>query len=575
MKKDFVDKTKLDRYVDIKKPVVNYMGGVSYELNPLDTLKLVTASSIFGEPQYYRDGEFAVKGVRDGIYKISDLFKKYSVIDNKYENMKTSEMMEKIIDEALSYDFEATIRWAVKLRKEFNMRLNPQVIMVRAAIHPDRAKFNEEHGDLFTKINKAVMSRADEPATQLTYYLYKNKKKNNIPNCLKRSWKDTLENTKRYALNKYKNSAVGIIDTVRICHANSDDINELMTTGTLTVSEDKLTWENYISANGSSKETWDYVVDNIFTHAVNDNVRNNMNTFEYDDNIYVATNHMAILRNLRNIGKYCDEEHIKKVLLALKCGVLSGKQFPFRYYSAYHIIEHEDGVKCRVQILDALEECADISCENLPKLKGKTMCLSDNSGSAWGAITSEYGTVHIANIDNLSSVIAAHNSDEGYVGKFGNDLRIIPVNKRSGILQKTNEICVGRYHDVGGGGTENGIWVFFRDAIDKKEWYDNIIIFSDQQAGHGGLYGTSQGRAEYIKRGFAVYNSYVDVAKLIQEYRNKVNPKVNVMSVQTAGYTNVVIPENGYRTTISYGWTGSELAYFDKMIKFWDEKETK
>ena len=47
-----------------EKAVVNFMGGVSFELNPLDTLKMVSASSIFGEPQYYRDGEFEEKGIK-------------------------------------------------------------------------------------------------------------------------------------------------------------------------------------------------------------------------------------------------------------------------------------------------------------------------------------------------------------------------------------------------------------------------------------------------------------------------------------------------------------------------------
>lgn len=36
--------------------VVNFMEGESYRVNPLDTLKMITASSIFGEPSYYRDG---------------------------------------------------------------------------------------------------------------------------------------------------------------------------------------------------------------------------------------------------------------------------------------------------------------------------------------------------------------------------------------------------------------------------------------------------------------------------------------------------------------------------------------
>ena len=36
--------------------VVNFMQGRSYRIDALDTLKMVTASSIFGEPAYYRAG---------------------------------------------------------------------------------------------------------------------------------------------------------------------------------------------------------------------------------------------------------------------------------------------------------------------------------------------------------------------------------------------------------------------------------------------------------------------------------------------------------------------------------------
>ena len=52
------------------------------------------------------------------------------------------------------------------------------------------------------------------------------------------------------------------------------------------------------------------------------------------------------------------------------------------------------------------------------------MCLSDNSGSAWGTIPTEYGSVTVAEIDNLSSVITSACSDEGYVGKFGDKLKV-------------------------------------------------------------------------------------------------------------------------------------------------------
>ena len=44
--------------------VVNFMGGISYTVNPLETLKLISASSIFGEPQYYRKS-----GFNDAVFK--------------------------------------------------------------------------------------------------------------------------------------------------------------------------------------------------------------------------------------------------------------------------------------------------------------------------------------------------------------------------------------------------------------------------------------------------------------------------------------------------------------------------
>ena len=538
---------KEQRKTKIEKPVENFMGGTSYEYNPIDTLKMVTASSIFGEPQYYRDGEFKKAGIKDGKYCVDDLFTEYSVLPDKYEGMKTSTIMEKIIDEALDYDFKAVIEWAAVLRNDFYMRLNPQIIMVRAAMHPKRQMFNEENHGLFSSIQKQVMSRADEPISQLEYYLFKTGSKKSVPNLLKRNWAAKIESATLYELHKYKNSGIGMIDTIRICHANSKLIDELMTTGTIAVEDNNNTWEAKKAAGASWKEI--------------------LST--------VKMGHMALLRNLRGIFMEIDDiEVCKTVMQQLKDGVLKGKQFPFRYFTALKMIERSD-VHQKGLILDTLEECIDIACDNMPKLSGKTMCLSDNSGSAWGVFNSEYGSVTVAEIDNLSSLITARNSDEGYIGKFGDRFIVKPVSKRNGLLSQCKEISGNRYDDVGGG-TENGIWIFFRDAIDKKEHWDNIFIYSDQQAGHGGLYGTNESMGEYNRRGFGTSNtgwSYVDVAKLIHEYRSKVNPKVNVFSVQTAGYDNVVIPEYGYRTNLLYGWTGKELVFADSMIRFWDGKE--
>ena len=66
--------------------------------------------------------------------------------------------------------------------------------------------------------------------------------------------------------------------------------------------------------------------------------------------------------------------------------------------------------------------------------------------------------------------------------------------------------------------------------------------------------------------------NYINVFELILDYRRKVNPHVNVFSIQTAGYNNVCIPEYAYRTCILYGWTGRELNFARQMIDLWDEK---
>ena len=93
------------------------------------------------------------------------------------------------------------------------------------------------------------------------------------------------------------------------------------------------------------------------------------------------------------------------------------------------------------------------------------------------------------------------------------------------------------------------------------------------QAGHGGLYGTDP--EEYGSVGCGIDDMFIDVNALIKAYRQRINPKVNVYCIQTAGYTNTLVPEYGYRTAVLYGWTGKELVFADMLSKVWDEVEGK
>ncbi len=548
---------KVNRKNNWQHKVVNFMGGTSYTLNPLDRLKMIAASSIFGEPSYYRKGglkETAVVGYEETVNGLEPLFQELT------SSLKTTtEVFEAAIDEALAFDFTGTLNLAVELRTDYNMRLNPQVIMVRAAIHPDRVEWSKKNHGMFMKRNLGVMQRADEPAVQIAYFIYVTGSKKNMPSILKRSIAARLSTLTTYEINKYKNAEIGMINAVRICHAQSEAIDELMRTGTVQVEETQKTWENLLSAGMSWRDlAWKMYTGEIKMPA------------------------MAFLRNLRNIFTGLEDEPTQEMIEwfcnKLKRDVPHAKQFPFRYKSAYDAIA-ESNLNFRVKgmLLEALQDCIDMSIDNMPHLKGVTVCLTDNSGSAWGAFTSEYGSVCIANIDNLSSVIAAKCSDMGMVVKFGDRYIEFPISKHDHILTQTKPIDARGSSDVGGS-TEGGIWKFLKKAIDEKIFIDNLFIFSDQQAGTGHLYGTDEDIRAYLSAGFGISSSYqimIDVYGMIQAYRKAVNPKLNVFSVQTAGYSNLVIPTMTYRCAMLAGWTGKEVSFAAEYIKQWDEIESR
>ena len=88
----------------------------------------------------------------------------------------------------------------------------------------------------------------------------------------------------------------------------------------------------------------------------------------------------------------------------------------------------------------------------------------------------------------------------------------------------------------------------------------------------GGLFRTYEDKKEYKN-----YNirGYVNVYKLVLDYRKMVNPKVNVYSIQTAGYNNVLLPQNSYRCSLLTGWTGKEISYAHQINTLFDELDKK
>jgi len=511
---------------------LNFMGGPSYDINdPIQRLRMVAASSFFGEPQYYhRDKEdkrkLRVKPMsRPTDAQVRHLADMLESIDPQgWRSLGPAEMMECAIDAALEHDPEATLQLAVELRQNDFIRTTPQVILVRACHHP-----KVRGTGLPSKYVSKIVHRGDEPSVCLAYHRWRYGKAA-IPNSLKKALAKRLGEFDEYALAKYRREIGGfkLVDVVNLVRPkNTPAIQELIK-GTLKL--DDKTWEAVISARGSSQESWEAAIE--------------------------IMGHMALLRNIRNMHQkgVPHNLYLEKLVKTAKYG----RQLPFRYYSAYKMLKDTSPT-----ILDAVEECLVISMGQLPQFKGRVMSLCDNSGSARGSTTSSMGTMQICQIANLSAVITAHCSEEGYVGVFGDNLDTFPVQKRSSVfdgVQKADKKGVGV-----GGGTENGIWLFWDAAIREKQHWDTVFIYSDMQAGHGGLYGLGRGGhySDYIWPGSG---NYIDVPKLIKEYRKRVNPNVVVFCVQVAGYQDTIVPENYNKTFILGGWGDGILKYAHRMI---------
>lgn len=508
---------------------LNWMGGPSYDIrSPLVRLRVAAASCFFGEPTYYhvdKDDKRPqrARGVAITEAQRTHLRETLRAIDpDDWRGLSPAEMMERAVDAALTHDAEGTLQLAVWLRGEEHVRTTPQVILVRAAHHP-----KVRGTGLVRRYAKAIVKRADEPATGLAYQLWRYGKP--IPNALKRAWADALANFSAYELAKYRmeSRAVKTVDVVNLVHAKSPHVDALAK-GALT--QDGETWESLVSAKGSTTATWREAVGKM--------------------------GHMALLRNLRNLveAKVPPQDFVERLVK----GARTGQQLPFRYFSAHRAVSAVAGVSG--QVLDAIERSLMVSLGNLPKLGGRVMSLCDNSGSARGAATSSMGTMVVATIANLTGILAGLCGDEGHVGVFGDALKTVPVRRAASVMDQLKD--VDALGNTVGGGTENGIWLFWDRAIREREHWDHVFVFSDMQAGHGGLYGVNAKDYDAFRWGSS---NYIDVPKLVATYRARVNPKVNVYLVQVAGYQDTLMPEFYERTYILGGWGEGLLRFAAEM----------
>lgn len=481
-----------------KRAVKNYMGGKSFSQSAEEELVFSVLTS-FIEDSYYESRD-------DRIKRISSLVKKIAEADPIF-----------------------VAKLAIITRKEFHMRSAFHVLV------SELAKYNKGNSIVKNTIKEGV-ERVDDLLEIISY------SGKPIPNQIKKGVALALNKFNSYQLAKYKGEGkeYSLVDVFNMVHPKPSK-------------ENKTAFNKLINGELKLTGTWESKLTKVGQEAENETEKADMKSEVWKDLVLnEKIGYMALLRNLRNILKQSDERTLKKAckMIADRELVKKSKQLPFRFLSAYEAISgKEDGlifeeeVGSSKMIKEAIKKALSYSVENIPLLNGKTVILTDNSGSmrgdsGGGSPVSAMSHRKTSDIANLFAVLYWLRANNTLVGVFGDTLITPKLDREKDIFENYKTIdYAGR---IVGGGTEAGIFTMFEKLIEDKIFVDRVVIFSDSQVGNECQWYDTKGRQGN------------DFNKLFQTYKSTINPKVNVYNVDLRGYGNSLFSDGVFALA---GWS--------------------
>lgn len=538
----------------VKPTVVNAMGENAYQLSAKEELVSTCMTTFLSGDHYYETEKEVVNRIVNKLNEVDPLF---------------------------------AAKLALYVRNEGNLRSVSHLI---AATIAKRASGTEWSKRFYNKI----VVRPDDMSEILSAYAVQNKmdlkKIRKIPNAIKKGFKIALERLDAYQIDKYKMNSrqVKMLDLVNLFHPkgtqrnqqayhnliNGESLAGLYASKVLekemTKAGQKTQGKSVQEKEAAKKEAIETVLSNVKGMPV-----------------------MNLLRNLRNIIMYAPDS-VEEACLQLRNEdkILKSRLLPFRFATAYEEIEkmgysdkkedtsiafESDYKNTKVssiqfhhlkeQVLDAIEDALQISCKNIPELDGNTAILIDHSGSVRGdgggsSRVSAFSKTTSAMIGNLFGSMMAYRQKNVYIGLFGDRLIPVKVDRNKRLLDFNKESF--KKGEGCGGGTEQGIYDFFRQAVSEKKKIDNVIVFSDCQIGSNGS------TSWYGTRGSERSATFQD---LVKQFR-KINPFCNIIVVDirnTRGNNVFYKPERvlniaGWSTNI-FDVIKSNCKGYDAIIK--------
>lgn len=483
---------------------VNRAGGVAFEIQcPATKLITMTGGSFFSEPRYYNGDSVVAKRGTAGKY--SKLAERLRIVKEKAKFVDAGDLddvAQEVIATAVDImatenprDVLAIANW---LRNEMNIRLTPQVLLVLASA-------NENCQEYVRQYAPKVIQRPDEVKTVVALHKYFFGSKS-LKNCLSRGLGDALHKFNERGLMKYDNPGYPTFkDVLQLVRKRKKDYplpdavckyfikGEVSEDGTPIAfarrqmskldkfdkeakelcAKSMANWEVVLSQFGrdekTKREVWEYLIEKNLV------------------------GYMALLRNLRNLMKADVNSKTIDVVakkLSDKDEVLRSKQLPFRFTMAYEMLcgfgshygygcgydeeETIDDSKLKT-ILEAIEDAAEVACENVSLLPGETAVFADNSGSMESPV-SDRSKMSCKNAANTLAAICAKRSEKSIVAAFATAVASVSYTKRTSVMEMVKKLAQANTN----GCSTNG-HLCFEYLIKKNAHPDRIILLSDMQ----------------------------------------------------------------------------------------------
>lgn len=530
--------------------VLNHEGALAFTVDPLTELYLKAASTLAGEPKFYTDANQSDKELIGSISKVAKI------------------------------DPEFILQLAVYCREVLNLRSVPLILLAEFANNPDCVgKAAVPRGSTATQAAVVpgsrryvprIIQRADELKELVAYQLQRNKvaprpskylktgreetrnkrldKQSVLPQMIKFGLAKSFKKFDAYQIGKYnsQDKAVKMRDVMFITHPEweNEEQKEILDKLTSKTLESPETWEVMRS---TGKMTWHDIINNIFYKGGRVN------------------NYMAILRNIRNL---LQDESVTGADAQLLCNMISdknavskSKQLPFRFLSAYKNLQNSNicltpvGELYLSEVLEALEKAASYGADNFPKLTGSsTLIATDFSGSMKHVISSK-SSIERFEIGALLSTIANRFCGHSITGIFGDNWKVVPMAKSSGILSNTMKTV----NMIGSVGYSTNGYKAIDYLLDNNIKVDRIMTFTDEQM-------WDSERRKYW--GDTDQSSFA--AKFLKYQR--LNPGVRLYMFDLAGYGSVSIPQDTRNTVFIGGWSDRIFDFISMFEELGDGK---